>query len=378
MNKKICILILAVFIIGCASEVSELPEDTGMTNQQPLKLEFVREINVGEGAYSGIIFDNNNFFVHYKKYDGIYVKKYDPDFNQVGEELKLIGDEGPDHQMVFGDGFFYLVNAVNLRKFDSNFNEIRSVPYFDNLPNEEKEKWARGVDDMLLYYGGGSVYLGIASGKSPSPPDGEKEWTGGEKPEGDLIDTGKAEKKQDIPGGIFFQRYDRNLELKSQFLIDDLGNTPASSMLLQDGTYTIVCADRHWDDSSLIAVSYDSNWNFIDRKIISAVPDANEEFVMGLLFKEGIYFVSYHHLIGDLSQPMGGELILRGDVMLKAFDEDWNLLGEVMPSKGMSGGPAASPHIALSENMIYVAYTIIDPSSANVVVKGYRLVTVPK
>lgn len=360
----------------------ELPEIS-------LELEFVRKIQANTAVYPGIIFADNHFFIHYEKFRKIHVQKFDSDFNPVGEEIKLSEDEGPDHQMVFGDGFFYLVNSLYLRKFDLEFNEVEKVPYYENLPAEEKEKWPGGIDDMLLYHGNDSVYIGIASGKAPSHLDlgieDEPDWGSGEKPddyimeekpEGDIMHSDRTEKKPDIPGGILFQKYNSDLELEDGFLIDDLGNTPASSMLFQDNTFTIVCADRHWDDSSIIKVSFDSDWNLIERKVISAIPNVNEEFVMGFASSNGVYFIAYHHITGDLSQPMGGEHIIRNDVILKAFDSDWNLLDEVLVTEDIPDGHENSgntPHIALNDNKIYVAYAGFDSDRVGTFVKEYEI-----
>lgn len=380
MNKTVFALVFLVSLFGCISETTELPEDNEdivdnesgesqpeedpeeeipaqLEEQVELEFELLRKIEVADGYYPGIIFTNNQFYISYEVGHSIYVKIYDQDFNLIEGPYQLAGEEGPDHQMVFGNNHFYLVNSLYLRQFDYDFNEVKKVAFFDNLPEEVQERWPHGIDDMLLYYGNDSIYLGIAHGTMPLEDE--------------------SGKKEDIPDGLYMQEYDNNLELKNEFILEDLGNTPASSMLFQDGIYTIVCADKHWDDSSLIIVQYDENWNEINRQVISAAPDANEEFAMGLLFENETYFVSYTHLTGDLAQPVTGEPILRGDVMLKAFDADWNLLGQIMVTEDIPAtdlmSQTGTPHIALSENKIYATYDIHEPKNIKVIVKEYEI-----
>jgi len=121
-------------------------------------------------------------------------------------------------------------------------------------------------------------------------------------------------------------------------------------------------------------VRYDENWDFIDNKTISTVSNANEEFAMGLLFENGLYFVSYQHITGDLSRPTTEEYVFRADVMLKAFDPNWNLMGQTMVTDDVPAGALAghvrAPHLAWAGNKIYVAYG----ADSKIFVKEYAIV----
>jgi len=307
--------------------------------KQPSSIEFkfLRKIEAADGGFPNIIFANNRFYVSYQVGKGdVIVKVYDENFTFTGEEKKLTDDEGWnwDHQMVFGDGYFYLVNPSYLRKFDSNWTEINSV-LITGLP---------GVSlggDMLLHYADGSIYHGFGVGNIPPGIEG---------------------KKPDIPDNLYIQKYDENLEFENDIMLKDVGNIGGSSMMLQNGIFIVVTSDKHWDDSSLIVVRYDEDWNFIDKKTISAIPNAGEVSPMGLLFENGLYFVTHIYITGDLSQPVTGEPVCRCDVMLKVFDQDWNLLNQTIVTEELPAdvlaGHARAPHLALAGNKIYVAYGI--------------------
>lgn len=331
------------------TEEKEIEAQLVVEEAQPaVDLRFVRRIEVGKGGYPNIIFANNHFYVSYQMEEGrVIVKVYDKNFTATGEKYQLTDDEGWDHQMVFGNGYFYLVNPLYLRKFDSDWNEINSVPVTADVPPH------LSIGDMLLHYADGSLYLGNAVGNAAK-------------------ENGK---KVDIPDDLYIRKYDENLNLENAIVLKDAGNTPGSSMMLQNETFTIVTSDRHWDDSSLMVVRYDANGNFIDNKTISAVSGANEEFPMGLFFENRTYFVSYQHITGYLAQPIVGEPVRRIDVALKVFDSKWNLLDQKMvtddiPASALRGHMRA-PHIGGAGNNIYVSYGIED---LDIFIKEYEII----
>lgn len=368
MIKKLIILGLLfslIFVVfsGCTQQegdggTSDQSADEG--DESSFTLNFVRKIEIADGYYPGIIFTNNHFYVSYEVGYDIYMKTYDESFIATGDEYLLAGDESADHQMVFGDDYFYLVGSYNLRKFDFDFNELASFRYFDNLSKMYPEQWSDfgGLDDMLFCYNDGFVYLGVPIGK-----------------------TGKDEsgKKLDLPGDLLIQKYNENLELVNEITLEDVGNVPGSSMMFEDGIWTIVCADKHWDDSSIIVVRYTEDGVFIDKKTISAVDDANEEFAMGLIFEDDLYYVGYQHITGDLFQPTEGEIFQHVDVMLKVFDLNWSLLGEITitddDSSDLDTGHMGRPHLALVGNKIYVAYDSVETGEVEIFVKEYELIS---
>jgi len=354
----ITVLLLVVGLSGCINQESDSGTSDQTTDELSLSLDLVRKIEVADGFYPGIIFTYNQFYVSYEIGQGaIYLKIYDENFNDLDMTYLLADDDmGADHQKVFGNNSFYLVGSNFLYKFDSELNMIKSVRYYDDLNSKYPEQFSEFgvVGDMLFYYADGFVYLGVPIG-----------------------DTGKESgKKLDLPGDLLIQKYNENLELVNETTLEGVGNVPGSSMMLKDGIWTIVCGDKRWDDSSLIVARYSEAGVFIDKKTISAVADANEEFAMGLIFEDDIYYVGYQHITGDLFQPTEEEIFQHVDVMLKVFDLNWSLLGEILvtndDSSSVNTGHMGRPHLALVGNKIYVAYDSGEAGGVKIFVKEYE------
>ena len=364
VKKLICLCILfLVLFSGCTqqegdSETSDQLEDEG--DESSFAFNFIRKIEIVDGYYPGIIFTNNQFYFSYEIGDDIYLNTYDESFVATGDEYLLADDESADHQMVFGNGSFYLVGSFNLRKFDFDFNELASFRYFDNLSKMFPEQWTEfgGLDDMLFCYSDGFIYLGFPIGSNGK---------------------GESGKKLDVPGDLFIQKYNENLELVSNITLEAVGNLPGSGMMFHNDEFIVVCGDKRWDDSSLIVTRYDSNWYLIDSKTISAVKDANEEFAMGLLYHDGLYFVAYQLITGDLFQPIEGKYFQHIDVMLKVYDVNWSLVGEVKVTDDIPAdydtGHSGRPHLALVGNKIYVAYDSVETGEVEIFVKEYELIS---
>ncbi len=351
---------------GCGGEISAGSEPPSLTAE----LQELRKVEIGHFSYPGIVSADGGLQVSYETPQGIFVDVYDSALTNKKSTHQLSPYESPDHQMVFADGFFYMVSSFFLRKYDLAFNEIDVVSVIDDLPPELKEQWSPdgGLDDMLLYASNGLILVGVPGGTLQKPPEqpGKGEPGKGE--------PGKDD-KMDLPDDLFLLQYDEQLELINTINLPALGNTPASSMLLLDGVHTVVCADRHWDDSSLIAARYDKDWSLLEKLTISAVEGANEEFPMGLAFANGHYFVSYNHITGDLAMPVSGEPELRTDIMLKAFDPSWKLVAEALvtndiPAHVQTRG-VNSAHLAIVGDKIYVAYEADEGMNHRVLVKEY-------
>jgi hypothetical protein len=353
------VLLLVVCFSGCINQESDNENSEQTTDELSFTIDFIRKIEIAYGYYPGIVFTNNQFYVSYEVGYNKFLKIYDENFIATGDEYMLGDDEGADHQMVFGDDSFYLVGSNNLRKFDSDLNELKSVRYFDNLFSKYPEQWTGfgGLGDMLFCYADGFIYLGVPIGTT------DKE----------------SEKKQDLPGDLLIQKYNGSLELVNEVMLEDVGNVPGSSMMFENGIWTIVCADKRWYDSSIIAVRYSEDGKFIDKKTISAVDDANEEFAMGLIFENGLYYVGYQHITGDLFMPIEGVIFQHVDVMLKVFDINWSLLAEIKvtddDSSNVDTGHMGRPHLALVGNKIYVAYDSVETGKVEIFVKEYELIS---
>lgn len=350
-------LVLFLFC-GCTQEESDNGTSDQTTDELSFTIDFIRKIEIADGYYPGIIFTNNQFYVSYEVGYDIYLKTYDVNFVATGDEYLLADDESADHQMVFGNVSFYLVGSFNLRKFDFDFNELASFRYFDNLSEMFPEQWSEfgGLDDMLFCYSDGFIYLGVPIGN---------------------MSKDESDKKLDVPGDLFIQKYNENLELVSEITLESVGNLPGSSMMFHNDEFIVVCGDKRWDDSSLIVSRYDTSWDLIGSKTISAVADANEEFAMGLLYHDGLYFVAYQLITGDLSQPTEGKYFQHVDVMLKVYDENWSLVGEVKVTDDIPAdydtGHSGRPHLAIVDDKIFVAYDSTETGNIKIFVKEYEL-----
>lgn len=357
----IVVVLIGIFsyIIFCNNNVARREEGQIEESQEQAygaELNFLKKFEVGDGYFPGIVFDDSTFYIFFERHSDIYVKEYDEGFTLTGQEKKLMDASGPNFQVVFDGNYFFIVGAQFLRKFDLNCNEMKSISYYDLLPQDIAEKWEYGVDDMLLYQNSGTVFIGIA--------------VGGEK----VNKEDKDAKKEDTPGSLFVQKFDTDLVQIEDFLIEDVGNAPGSSMISQEGNLIVVTSNKRWDDSSLIVLQYDEDLNPLERKVISEVENANEEFPMGFAFSDDLYFVGYHHITGDLSMPMEGNYLITTDVVLKAFDKDWNMISEVLVTeegvRKSDQNNAGRPHLVYMNDKIYIAYDV----DHRIYVKEYEVV----
>lgn len=341
----VIVVVLVVAGIGVYFLMGPGPEGGGEEQPSAVEFQFVRKIEVGGGIFSGIIFANNHFHVSFEVSQRVYVRGYDETFTATGEQRQLTseGVSVADHQMIFADNHFYLVHSVGaanclyLKKFDADWNEIKSVAVVENTSGGES------TNDIFLYYANGLLYVGSTVHAPPL-----------------------------FTGHIHIRKYDQNLEFKSEFDLSDVSSECGSSMILHEGTFIVASSNKFWQDASLIIMRYDTNWNFIDSKNISAVSNANERFPMGLIFENGRYFVSYTHQTGDISPPPGTMPPDYGDLILKAFDSDWNLLGQKKITDDLPANSANRVHLAWANNRIYVSY---DTSDFKIIVKEYTIVS---
>lgn len=371
MAKKVLIIILS--IVGISALVFggyfafqkylvKKPQPSQI-EKKTYQLQSLRKIKVADGYYPGIIFANDRFYISY--FPGppdkvVRIKTYDGDFNSIDEDQ--IQGARADYQMAYGNGSFYLFDPQYLRKFDQNWQQLKSVPIFDHLPADLIQRWPHGIDDMLLYLKDGTLYLGMAYGNILPGSEAMKE----------------KKEKPDIPDNLYLQEYDTDLNFQKDAMLKDVGNAPGSAMISQNEAFIIVTGDKHWNDSSLMMIKYDQNWQQLEKKVISATANANEEFPMGLLFDGNHFFLGYHYITGDLFQPREQKISQRTDIMLKAFDQNWNLLAETKVTDDISAknltSTAGRPHLALVEDKIYLAYD----ANGEVIVKEYQLRKTPQ
>jgi len=310
-------------------------EDGGDEQPSTVDFQFVRKIEVSYGGYPPLIFTNNHFYVSYESDEYTHVRVYDENFTPTGEEHQLTDEKGGDHQIVFADNYFYLVyigsdNYLHLKKFDSDFNEIKKVAVNEHSPDMEQE----GAWDMLFYYANGSLYIGTPVETPPT--------------EGEIANC-----------GLHMRIFDTNLEFQDDFYLSDMGSGFGLRMMLRDGIFMIV-SSRNFEDAlgSLIILRYDKDWNFIDEKRIS-FPEtgefSNEHYPRGFLFENGRYFISYTD-----PTKKGTEVADLGDITLKAFDSEWNLLGQTKVTNDILPDKGNRAHLALVGNKIYVAYDVLE------------------
>jgi hypothetical protein len=325
----------------------EPPKTVEPVEEKPQKLpavefEFARKIEVGDGFFSGILFVDDRFYVSFESMERVYVKEYTREFAPTGRVYQLTGDGVADHQMVFADSYFYLVYSVPregglyLKKLDRHWNEVRAATIVSNAREP--------ITDMMLSHAGGFLYIGTAFFQPDRMPPvaSQRIW-----------------------------RYSIDLEPLGEFVLADVPSEIGSSMLYVNDTFIIVSSDRFWGDSSLIVMRYDADWSFMDAKIISAAPMANERFPMGAAFVNGRYYISYTHQTGNISPPPPGELPPDyGDIILKAFDREWNLLGEIRVTEDLLPNSANRAHLAIVNDRVYVSY---DTRDFRIIVKEYLI-----
>jgi hypothetical protein len=331
--------------------VEELPEEEEVP---PAAVKFMftgKKIEIAKGAvFSGILFVDDNFYVTYgaPPRDGernqMFVKGFDENFGFTGFSKQLTDVEIgiADHQTIHIDGYFYSVYStpgnrdLYLEKFDSNWNSVGMTTVVTASPMNQP------TNDMFLNHADGFLYVGTVDIS----------------PEHEFYQ--------------YIRKYDLDLEFKGEFVLTDVSSNVGSSMIFFNNTFIIVSSDKFWDDANIIVLRYDSNWNFIDSKTISADPSANERFPMGLLFKDGRFYVSYTHQTGILFHPGGGGEPPSdyGDIILKAFDSDWNVLGQVKVTDELPANSANRAHLAWANNKIYVSY---DTSDLEIIVKEYAI-----
>ncbi|MFC1622951.1 hypothetical protein ACFL2R_02000 [Patescibacteria group bacterium] len=282
-----------------------------------LKFEELQSVDVAGGPQIRMLLVDDKFHVTSKvEKRSLVIKTFDTDLVQYGDQKSLENTVGPDYKITNNGKNFFLSDAKYLRKYDLNWKEINAVSYYDLFPAEIVDGWPNGVDDMILSYGNESIFVGSAVGKNTSKT------------------MKKGEKKEDLADGMYVQEFDLDLKLKNALLIEGIGNVPSSSIVVGENGYQIISSDKHWDDSSLIVLAYDRSWKLLDRKVISSEPEANENFPMTVLFEDGIYYVAYHHITGDISQPTRGKYNPDTEVVVKAYDRDWNFMGRLPKESG--------------------------------------------
>ena len=338
MNRRIWLATAGIAILlGAVGVYFYFKRDAGSSSTVEFELD--REIEIGSGIFSGIIFANNRFYVSFGSNQQVFVKEYDATFADTGKQYKLTGDDirVADHQMVFADNYFYLVhsippaNALYLKKFDTGWNEVKSVPVVEGASDGES------TNDMFLYYADDILYVGS------------------------VVHTPK--------GQIRIRKYDQDLKFKKEFDLTNVRLESGSSLIFRDEVFTIASSDKFWNDSSLVIARYNENWEFLESKTISAVSEANERFPMGLLFEDDLYFVAYTHQTGEISAPPPGQMPEDyGDLILKVFDSSWNLLGQVKITDDLPPNSANRVHLAWANGRIYAAY---DTSDHEILVNEY-------
>lgn len=326
-----------------------------------VNFQFIKESEITEGHQVRILFARDRFIVIYRKPNqSVAVKILDAKLNPLEEKI-IKNIIGPDYKIAFSSDYFYLSDANYLRKYDLNWNEIGSIDYFVKLPNEISKLWPHGVDDMILSSSEGSIYLGIPVGNAPPKSD-------------DKASKKAGEKKPDLADNLLLQEFDSNLGLKKEALLKDIGNVPSSSLIKKVDELIIITGDRHWDDSSLMMLKFDKNWQLLERKAISNEEKANEEFPMAAFFADGIYFVSYRKISGDISQPTVKEPVTSSELIIKAYDSQWNLLAR-LPEQDDSADKITQTikgwfDFAVVGNKIYL---IFDGSQDKIILKEYLI-----
>ncbi len=293
-------------------------------------------------AETGDLYDQGAFCRLFTRPDGIgydvtygggfgnYVRSYNGVIHRLlGDTLAFSGSPEPFEGAGGGDigidtdgeSYFLLLGhpkGWSLKKYDLDYQLV------DETVIELPEKHAN--NDMTLRYVNG--YLMAADLYDPTYEPGEP---------------------PDMRADTFLHVwvYTTDLTYVDDVVLDDTSITNGATIVYYEGTYAVVSAD-HFQDSNLIALLYDEDWNFLEKVDLQE----NAQWSMGGEYRDGFIYIAYH------KGPHG-----HGDVYVDVYDPQWNLqetievtdVGEQTPERAVF---AQHPWIEFDGDRMFVIYTL--------------------
>ena len=281
-------------------------------NYFPSKNKFY--LTFGTGNYSGVPTQRPVGFVY---------KEYTADLRETGKSAFFHynkGNAAGDAASVFGEGYYYFLTGgprgFLVKKFDQDWNLLAQTDLVLD-PRTERDN-----DQMLAYVNGqldASSLFALSQDKRPSPEKGE---------------------------ATHHRLLDTNLNLMKRRVLQDTPHVNGSSMVFQNGIHHLVTSTAFFGD--LIVIQYDKNWGYLGTKTLTE----GGQWPQGTVYHDGVFYVSY--------LERGG-----ASVILAAFDEDWNPVGQVWVTDLEPGYEAGRPSVIFHNGLLYVSYDVstLDPET---------------
>ena len=337
--------VVAEEIQGEIEEETEVEEN--IIPKTRTTLSFSRKIKVADGVFPGIFFADNNFYVTYNKNNNVYIKKFDDDFREIEEKKLTNVNKVNDLQVAYDDGFFYLVystagksgipdKGLYLKKFDLNFNEVKSIAITEEAPKTE------ATNDMFLSLINDLLYVGTF-----------------------YIPTNPG------PGNNFghnMRIYDKDFSLQREFVANDLNHQNGASLVFGNDKFAIISgANINFNNQNrdLIILSYDEDWNFLNDKVISSEPE-DEYWPMGAFFDGDTIYIAY--ISNEKFNQQFCSTCDMGDIYLKRYDGDFNFIDKTIVADEF---PSQRPHLLKVGNKVYVAYDSAENNQLKIYVKEF-------
>lgn len=279
------------------------------------------------GSFSG---DNYDY-----PYQGVLYKKLDQDFEEVQGPTKF-SDNGGDLAIDSDEDYYYLLGggppyqghdkSWKITKYDKEFNVVKETRIGLSLGHMTNDQMIRVVNEQIFV---SSLYV----------------------PETEEI-TLHADEKTYTHLWIL----DKNLDYVSDKILNESYNINGETMIYYEGKYAHISSD-HYANATLLAMIYDSNWNYIETKEIQD----NAHWSMGALYHDGLIYVAYE-----------GTNINDSNVFVNIYDTEWNLIEQIKVTNvaetivGPNGKPVPNypmyagnrPWIQIYDNLMLVSYDI--------------------
>ena len=344
MRSKLWLSVVGVLaILGIIFSIGGIQQkQTEQSNiTQEFDYRFVKESKISESSYyPDIEYANGKLYASFFE-DGPNQKVvYILDENLSVLEGPINLEIGPDHEIVYLDGYFYLSltyhllpggQSLLLVKYDENFNEISRIFAFENDNFEESN------DQFFSVYEGKLYNMNLAY-----PAPGEK--------------------------STILRVYDKDLNLLSKYTLEQERTSQGEAEVkghiakMKDGNWVIIGTDytKQNEEIRLLASIYDNNFNLVSRKNITSSENYEDHFQLFPydMKKVGDYYFVTHRS----TDRAGGKTNAHG--YLSIFDENLALVRKIKITDH-DENVLSLPMIrfCISENKIFFIYTLHDATN---------------